>query len=72
MTSQAQAKAPLKGICGLAFLGFPLHPAGDPSQERAAHLFDVHPDAVLTRNARLWRRSIILSRFARSLASAQR
>jgi uncharacterized protein len=41
MTSQARAKAPLKGICGLAFLGFPLHPAGHPSQERAAHLFDV-------------------------------
>jgi hypothetical protein len=41
MTSQAQAKAPLKGVCGLAFLGFPLHPAGRPSQDRAAHLFDV-------------------------------
>jgi len=41
MTSQAQAKAPLQGVCGLAFLGFPLHPAGRPSQERAAHLFDV-------------------------------
>jgi uncharacterized protein len=41
MTSQAQAKTPLKGVCGLAFLGFPLHPAGHPSQERAAHLFDV-------------------------------
>jgi len=40
MTSQAQA-APLQGVCGLAFLGFPLHPAGRPSQERAAHLFDV-------------------------------
>jgi uncharacterized protein len=28
MTSQAQAKAPLAGVQGLAFLGFPLHPAG--------------------------------------------
>jgi predicted alpha/beta-hydrolase family hydrolase len=26
----------------LAFLGFPLHPPGKPSQERAAHLTDVH------------------------------
>ena len=26
---------------GLAFLGFPLHPAGKPSDERAKHLFDV-------------------------------
>jgi predicted alpha/beta-hydrolase family hydrolase len=41
MTSQAQAKAPLPEVRGLAFLGFPLHPAGKPSQERAAHLFDV-------------------------------
>lgn len=41
MTSQAQAKAPLPGVYGLAFLGFPLHPAGRPSQDRAKHLFDV-------------------------------
>ena len=41
MTSQAQAKAPLPGVCGLAFLGFPLHPGGRPSQDRAEHLFAV-------------------------------
>jgi uncharacterized protein len=41
MTSQAQAKAPLEGVHGLAFLGFPLHPAGRPSRDRAEHLFDV-------------------------------
>jgi uncharacterized protein len=41
MTSQAQSKAPLQGLCGLAFLGFPLHPAGRPSQNRAEHLFEV-------------------------------
>ena len=41
MTSQAQASAPLPGVRGLAFLGFPLHPAGRPSQDRAKHLFDV-------------------------------
>jgi len=41
MTSQAQSKAPLQGVCGLAFLGFPLHPAGRPSQNRAEHLFEV-------------------------------
>ena len=41
MTSQTQAKAALQGVCGLAFLGFPLHPAGRPSQDRAEHLFDV-------------------------------
>ena len=42
MTSQAQAKAPLPGVRGLAFLGFPLRPANRPSHDRAAHLFDVH------------------------------
>lgn len=41
MTSQAQAKAPLPGVCGLVFLGFPLHPVGHPSQDRAQHLFQV-------------------------------
>jgi uncharacterized protein len=41
MTSQAQAKAPLAGVRGLVFLGFPLHAAGKPSSERATHLADV-------------------------------
>src|SRR5438477_1152480 len=41
MTSQAQAALPLPGVRGLVFLGFPLHPAGRLSDERAAHLFDV-------------------------------
>jgi predicted alpha/beta-hydrolase family hydrolase len=38
MTSQAQALDPLPGVRGLAFLGFPLHPAGSPSSGRAQHL----------------------------------
>ncbi len=38
MTSQAQAEAPLQAVRGLAFLGFPLHPAGKPGIERAEHL----------------------------------
>src|SRR3984957_9975653 len=42
MTSQAQAITPLAGVHGLAFLGFPLHPAGKPSEARAKHLSDVH------------------------------
>ena len=41
MTSQAQALEPLPGVRGLAFLAFPLHPAGKPSDERAQHLSDV-------------------------------
>ena len=41
MTSQAQAVAPLADVRGLVFVGFPLHPAGKPAIERAAHLDDV-------------------------------
>lgn len=41
MTSQAQAASPLSGVRGLVYLGFPLHPAGQPSNARGAHLFDV-------------------------------
>jgi predicted alpha/beta-hydrolase family hydrolase len=41
MTSQAQAESPLPGVRGLAFLGFPLHAVGRPSEERGEHLFEV-------------------------------
>jgi predicted alpha/beta-hydrolase family hydrolase len=41
MTSQAQAIAPLADVQGLAFVGFPLHPAGKPSSDRAKHLAEV-------------------------------
>ena len=41
MTSQAQALSPLPGVRGLVFVGFPLHPAGKPSDERATHLSDI-------------------------------
>ena len=38
MTSLAAAEAALPGVRGLVFFGFPLHPAGRPSSERAEHL----------------------------------
>ena len=38
MTSRAHAAEPLAGLCGIAFLGFPLHPAGTRATERADHL----------------------------------
>ena len=41
MTSQAQAEAALPQVRGLIFLGFPLHPAKKPSQERAEHLAQI-------------------------------
>src|SRR2546428_3356238 len=38
MTSSAQATAPLSGVRGLVFFGFPLHPPGRPGTKRADHL----------------------------------
>lgn len=38
MTSRAHAAEPLSDLCGIAFLGFPLHPPKEPAVERAAHL----------------------------------
>jgi len=52
MTSQAQAAAPLPGVRGLAFLGFPLHSAGKPSEERARHLFDVRVPMLFLQGSR--------------------
>jgi uncharacterized protein len=52
MTSQAQAADPLQGVYGLAFLGFPLHPAGRPAQERGSHLFDVRVPMLFLQGTR--------------------
>lgn len=38
MTSLAASEETLPGVKGLVFVGFPLHPAGEPSSERAEHL----------------------------------
>jgi|SRR5215203_605896 len=52
MTSQAQATAPLPSVHGLAFLGFPLHPAKQPSRERGKHLFDVQLSMLFLQGTR--------------------
>jgi uncharacterized protein len=52
MTSQAQAAAPLPGVRGLAFLGFPLHPAGRPSDSRAEHLSRVRIPLLFVQGTR--------------------
>lgn len=41
MTSTAAAEAPLVGVRGLVFFGFPLHAAGKPSTDRGGHLANV-------------------------------
>jgi len=52
MTSQAQAAAPLTGVRGLVFLGFPLHPAGRPSAERGKHLSEVQVPMLFLQGTR--------------------
>ena len=52
MTSQTQAAAPLPGVRGLIFLGFPLHPANKPSDERARHLAEVHIPMLFVQGTR--------------------
>jgi predicted alpha/beta-hydrolase family hydrolase len=52
MTSQTQSSMALTGIRGLVFLGFPLHPAGKPSDVRAKHLSDVRIPMLFVQGAR--------------------
>ena len=52
MTSQAQAASPLPGVGGLIFFGFPLHPAGKPSDERAKHLAGVRIPMLFVQGTR--------------------
>lgn len=52
MTSQAQAIAPLPGVKGLVFVGFPLHPPDKPSTQRADHLRDVRVPMLFLQGTR--------------------
>jgi len=52
MTSTAQAEAPLPGVRGLVFLGFPLHPPGRPGDSRAEHLAQVQIPVLFLQGTR--------------------
>ncbi len=52
MTSTAQAEAPLPGVRGLVFLGFPLHPPGRPGDSRADHLAQVQVPMLFLQGSR--------------------
>src|SRR5436309_5609587 len=52
MTSRAAAGAPLTGVAGLVFLGFPLHPAGQPGVSRADHLAKVERPMLFLQGTR--------------------
>ena len=52
MTSQAQACEPLPGVRGIAFVGFPLHPAREPATKRAEHLRGVRVPMLFLQGSR--------------------
>lgn len=52
MTSQVAACAELAAARGIVFLGFPLHPAGKPSRERAAHLRELAQPMLFAQGTR--------------------
>ncbi|MCL7978613.1 MAG: dienelactone hydrolase family protein [marine benthic group bacterium] len=52
MTSTAAAEAPLPGVQGIVFLGFPLHRPGDDSNERADHLSRVEVPMLFLQGTR--------------------
>jgi uncharacterized protein len=52
MTSQAQAESALEDVRGLVFVGFPLHPAGQPSTKRAEHLEGVNVPMLFLQGTR--------------------
>lgn len=52
MTTQAQAAAPLPGVRGIVLVGFPLHAAGQPGTQRAAHLAQVEVPMLFLQGTR--------------------
>jgi predicted alpha/beta-hydrolase family hydrolase len=72
MSSQAQALAPLAGVRGLVFLGFPLHPAGKPGDARAQHLEQVQLPMLFLQGTRdaLAERTLLSALAARLAARA--
>jgi uncharacterized protein len=52
MTSLAAAEAPLAGVHGLVFFGFPLHPTGRPATTRADHLQAIDLPLLFLQGAR--------------------
>jgi uncharacterized protein len=52
MTSNAMARAPLEGVSGLVFLGFPLHPPKRPAVTRGDHLAQVESPMLFLQGTR--------------------
>jgi predicted alpha/beta-hydrolase family hydrolase len=54
MTSRAHAAEPLADLCGIVFVGFPLHPPKEPAQAsvRAGHLAAAHGPLLFLQGTR--------------------
>lgn len=52
MSSQLFSKNDIKEVKGLVFVGFPLHPPGNPSVDRADHLKDVKKKMLFLQGTR--------------------
>lgn len=52
MTSQYLSKHPSDFVKGIVFMGFPLHPAGKPSVERADHLKNIETPMLFLQGTR--------------------
>jgi len=52
MTSLAASEEPLLEVSGIVFVGFPLHPPGKPSIDRAAHLEEVRVSMLFLQGTR--------------------
>lgn len=52
MTSEAASSAPIEGLRGIVFVGFPLHPAGKPGTQRGDHLDGVSEPTLFLQGTR--------------------
>jgi predicted alpha/beta-hydrolase family hydrolase len=70
MTSAAAAVRPLGRVKGLAFLGFPLHPPGQPDTSRAEHLDQVAVPMLFLQGTRdAFARTDLITEVSRRLAA---
>lgn len=52
MTSQVAALGGISAVTGIVYYGFPLHPAGKPGTDRAAHLADIQQPQLFLQGTR--------------------
>jgi len=71
MTSQRLAKECPAFVKGIVFYGFPLHPSGKPSTDRAAHLSGIHIPMLFLQGTRdTLAEMVLMERVCSGLATA--